>query len=630
MAMRGAEHEPVRDDYDFQVLHEEIERLPRRYREPIVLCYLEGMTLETAAGQLGCPIGTVGVRLMRARERLKARLSRPGVSSPGGLFIAGLSSRPASAALPCSLVRSTMGATIRFATGGTISLAVGKLTNEVLRSMAVIKLTKVTAAVLAVSAAVASSGGLLVHSRILAAQEPANERLEPAPAFWVGQTVVPKYSTPLRDGDRVVDDGSYFRIYTVDQINGDRIRLASAEVSGWVQASEIVALDQAIDFFTKEIRSDPNNGAAHHYRALIWETQGEHDKAISDLTEAIRINPESAATFVVRGNIFLKHKEDDGKAIADYDEAIRLEPAEFAVAYSNRGLAWSAKGEFDKAIADFTEAIKLGVDAWAYNQRGRAWGDKGEHDKALADLNRAIRLDPKDAWAYLNRGNVWQAKQEYDKAMADFGEAIRLDPKFAFAYNARGGAWQDKREYDKALADYSEAIRLDPKYHDAYANRGNAWRDKQEYDKALADYSEAIRLDPKYVWAYANRGIVWHYKREYDKALADYSEAIRLDPKYHDAYAARARTWATCRDAKCRDGKKAVESATKACELAEWKDAAHLAILAAAYAELGDFDSAVKWQIKANELYRDAAVKTYGEAALKLYREKKPFRDAEP
>jgi RNA polymerase sigma factor (sigma-70 family) len=55
---------------DFDTLHEEIARLPRKYREPVVLCYLEGMTLDTVARQLGCPVGTIGVRLKRGRQRL--------------------------------------------------------------------------------------------------------------------------------------------------------------------------------------------------------------------------------------------------------------------------------------------------------------------------------------------------------------------------------------------------------------------------------------------------------------------------------------------------------------------------------------------------------------------------------
>ena len=61
-------------------IQEEVDRLPEKYRGPIVLCYLEGLTHEEAAGQLGLPVGTVKVRLMRARERLRGRLIRRGLA----------------------------------------------------------------------------------------------------------------------------------------------------------------------------------------------------------------------------------------------------------------------------------------------------------------------------------------------------------------------------------------------------------------------------------------------------------------------------------------------------------------------------------------------------------------------
>ena len=65
-------------------LYEEIERLPEKYRNPIVLCYLQGHTQEQASQRLGWPLGTVQIRLHRGREQLRSRLTRRGVG-PGGL-----------------------------------------------------------------------------------------------------------------------------------------------------------------------------------------------------------------------------------------------------------------------------------------------------------------------------------------------------------------------------------------------------------------------------------------------------------------------------------------------------------------------------------------------------------------
>ena len=117
---------------------------------------------------------------------------------------------------------------------------------------------------------------------------------------------------------------------------------------------------------------------------------------------------------------------------------------------------------------------------------------------------------------------------------------------------------------------------------------------------------------------------------EYDKALADCDEAIRLDPRRAWAYYQRARIWATCPDANYRDGRRAVESATRACELTDWKDAYDLGILAAACAEAGDFDAAVKWQAQANKMYPDENDRPTGEELLELYQFRMPARDQKP
>jgi RNA polymerase sigma factor (sigma-70 family) len=63
---------------DWEAVHEEVERLPEKYRAPVVLCYLDGQTYEETARRIGCPVGTVRVRLSRARDRLRDRLARRG------------------------------------------------------------------------------------------------------------------------------------------------------------------------------------------------------------------------------------------------------------------------------------------------------------------------------------------------------------------------------------------------------------------------------------------------------------------------------------------------------------------------------------------------------------------------
>jgi len=137
-----------------------LERLPHRYRAPLVLCDLEGQTHEQAAAQLHCPVGTIKSRLSRGRERLRSQLVRRGLAGSAGLPF----STPmfeVAPDVPVDLMNRTARAASQFVTAravaaGLLSTQATALVAGVMRSMFVTKLKIAAAAVLAAFLTVAA------------------------------------------------------------------------------------------------------------------------------------------------------------------------------------------------------------------------------------------------------------------------------------------------------------------------------------------------------------------------------------------------------------------------------------------------------------------------------------------
>src|SRR5262249_25630695 len=99
------------------VLDEELDRLPDKYRLPIVLCYMQRKTNDEAREELGWTRGTIASRLSRARDLLRARLTRRGVVLSGGVLATLMCQHAATAAVPATLLLTTAKATTVFAAG---------------------------------------------------------------------------------------------------------------------------------------------------------------------------------------------------------------------------------------------------------------------------------------------------------------------------------------------------------------------------------------------------------------------------------------------------------------------------------------------------------------------------------
>jgi tetratricopeptide (TPR) repeat protein len=319
---------------------------------------------------------------------------------------------------------------------------------------------------------------------------------------------------------------------------------------------------------------------------------------------------------------------------------------------------WFAKDSailVDDAIPYFTERLRVnGRDGLAYAHRGRAWHEKGELERALQDYDTAIRVAsevedrplgqfgdrlrrllarplpthaPQVSW-YRARAVVYDRMGQPDKAIRELTWAVQLNPADALTYVDRGLTYKGLKEYDKAVADLGEAIRLDPQWASAYFHRANLFKAKRDYDQALADYSAAIRLDPRDADSYFNRANTHRARKEYARAAADWSEVVRLDPKDAEAHDGLAWLLATCPDETVRDGPRAVDHAGTACDLTDGKSAYYLATLAAAFAENGRFDLAVKWQrraLESPEYERDEG--RSARERLERFEKREPYRE---
>jgi RNA polymerase sigma factor (sigma-70 family) len=203
---------------DWTALHEEIQRLPVGYREPLVLCYFEGLTTESAAARLCRPHGTILSRLSRARDRLRARLTRRGVAPTADAVAIGLAGRRAALGLPDALLSVTTRNATAVMAGRAVtgSLPAVMLAKVVVRGMLMAKLKPFVGTLLILGSGVA---GTAVTAHQLAGPQPKPRAAAP--------TAQAAEATPPKDRAKPPDTPERLRAQL--EIRKAELRRAEAE-----------------------------------------------------------------------------------------------------------------------------------------------------------------------------------------------------------------------------------------------------------------------------------------------------------------------------------------------------------------------------------------------------------------
>ncbi|TWT77497.1 Tetratricopeptide repeat protein [Posidoniimonas polymericola] len=209
-------------------------------------------------------------------------------------------------------------------------------------------------------------------------------------------------------------------------------------------------------------------------------------------------------------------------------------------------------------------------------------------------------------WGLSHHAAELMVAERHDIAIPLLDEALRLNPNLPENWRNRGVSKWHVGDLQEAESDLSRAIALDPRIDDAQALRGCLRTSLQNWSEAIQDLTSSTPYPGGEGFCAHCRGVCYESLENWSEAYDAYVEANQLNESDFSAAYMVARLQACCPDASIRDGEKAVANALRVCVQTGWENWATISVLAAAYAEVGDFESAIRHAETALELTPEA------------------------
>ena len=332
----------------------------------------------------------------------------------------------------------------------------------------------------------------------------------------------------------------------------------------------------ADSWLDQELESNPKNGYAYFYKAVMNTDSNHPGAALTYYDKALKLIPKKqkdwvAAAYNNRSKVHLS-LADTVSAYKDITEAIRISP-DFRDYYQYRGDLYFDQNRFDEADADYRQMLRLDpTDGYALLAMGRNARERGNLEEAEKLFSQVIKLHPEYPLAYRMHSTIMDMQKRWNELADDIIKAIEYFDEAALAYidiypaegapvfkaklkiqaakDPRNIVWpiisgvlaDSQGDYLEAVEFYKKADEIDPNFgideriSESYMKNGN-------YDEALRHINKAINMDPTDSSLLDARGDVLECMGRFSEALEDRDKVVEAYPDNEYAYQGRATTY---------------------------------------------------------------------------------------
>jgi tetratricopeptide (TPR) repeat protein len=368
---------------------------------------------------------------------------------------------------------------------------------------------------------------------------------------------------------------------------------------------------------------------------------GRADDAARLFARAKSLDPQSATARFGLGRAALA-REDYARAVEELEEALSLDPKAGVIHYP-LAMAYRAMSRIDKAEAHLRQqgtrpvqardALMEQLDALvhsaaAFEVRGVRALDEARWMEAAEDFRKAVELSPDDPRLRQKLGTALSLGGDTAGAVREFIDITQRWPTFANAQYSLGVLLMSAGRSRDAIEHLSVAVKGNPTYVQARLQLAEALRASGAFERSLLHYEEAAVLDPRipevqFGYAMALAGL-----KRFVEARACLERAMQLYPDQPGFAEAMVRLLAAAPDDHVRDGAAAM-AITQRLLTDQQPSVAVVETVAMAFAEVGKYAEAVKWERKAMSAVQQAGrsdLLPYLAYRLSLYERGQPCR----